>query len=51
MDYTVFETPIGFLKAVQEDGYITQVRYRGEKADKVPAGTDILKELSRQIDR
>lgn len=51
MDYTVFKTPIGYFKAVQEDGYITQVSYRGERADEVRAQTEVLKELCRQFDR
>ncbi len=49
MDYAVFNTPMGALKAVQEGEYLTELSYVGRFAQEVPPQTDLLKNLYSQL--
>ena len=43
MNYTIFNTPIGFVKIIEEDGYITKVTYEGKYAEELLPQTELLK--------
>ncbi len=49
MDYAVFNTPMGALKAVQEGDYLTELTCVGRFAQEVPPQTDLLKNLYSQL--
>ncbi|MBR5521101.1 MAG: methylated-DNA--[Oscillospiraceae bacterium] len=49
MDYAVFNTPMGALKAVQDGGYLTELTYVGRYAVEVQPQTELLKELYSQL--
>ena len=49
MDFAVFNTPMGALKAVQEDNFLTQLTYAGKYAMEVQPQTELLKELYSQL--
>ena len=49
MDFAVFNTPMGALKAVQEGEYLTELSYAGRYAVETEPQTDLLKELYSQL--
>ena len=46
MDFAIINTPIGALRIVEEDGYITEIKYVCQIAEEVLPETDLLKEAS-----
>ncbi len=42
MNYTIFNTPIGFVKIIENDKYITNVIYEGNNAQEVLPHTELL---------
>lgn len=49
MDYAVFNTPMGALKAVQEGEYLTELTYVGRFAQEVLPQTELLKKVYKEL--
>ncbi|MBR5873566.1 MAG: methylated-DNA--[Oscillospiraceae bacterium] len=49
MDFAIINTPIGALRIVEEDGYITEIKYVCQIAEEVLPETDLLKEAANQL--
>lgn len=50
MEYSVFKTPIGYMKMVEEDGFITSFTWVGESAQEEISHSPILAQGKKQID-
>ena len=50
MNYIVFNTPLGFIKVIEEDDFITKIEYEGNRADEVLSDNKILCEARNQIE-
>ncbi|MEG3029348.1 MAG: methylated-DNA--[protein]-cysteine S-methyltransferase [Oscillospiraceae bacterium] len=49
MEYAILHTPIGFLKLVQQEEFLTQVEYVGRQEREILPTTPLLKEAVRQL--
>ncbi len=49
MDFAVVNTPMGALKIVEEEGFITEISYIAKYAQEIAPGTELLKKAAGQI--
>ena len=49
MPYAVMNTPIGALQIVEEDGFITEIKYIGNFAQEIPPTTELLSQAVSQL--
>ena len=49
MDFAVFNTPMGALKAVQEGDFLVELSYVGRFAQEIPPQTDLLKKVYDEL--
>ncbi|MEG1782126.1 MAG: methylated-DNA--[protein]-cysteine S-methyltransferase [Oscillospiraceae bacterium] len=49
MDYAILRTPIGYVKIIEDLGYITQLSYVGKQAEEVLPSSNVLKMAQKQL--
>ena len=50
MNYIVFNTPLGFIKVMEEDGFIVKITYEGNRAEEILSDNEVLCKAKNQID-
>ena len=50
MDFAVIHTPIGYLRLVEEEKFLTEVSYISSAARAIPPKTSLLVQVAKQLE-